>query len=349
MIDFTNSQIEQFSVHYVGNKGNGEEVQLSEHPVELTDLRIREVVLRYVVQTFKLEEFYSFSFSTGEITLNPLYNFCQRIFRQSKNFHKGSQDMARHLFNQSLHPNIRPGEFFIIRFSGIMLNGERTSAIGLFKSENKHPFLKVIPENKEFSIDLDEGINMDKMDKGCLIFDINEAEGFQLLIVDKLSKGTEAKFWKDDFLNVLPLNDNYHATKIVLDIAKKYVSGPLGEQYEVTKADQVDMLNRSLEYFRNNEQYNKKGFEKEVIQDPGMIRSFRKFEESCREELQVGDIDHFEISDSAVRRQQRFFKSVIKLDKNFHIYIHGNRELIEQGIDHKTGKRFYKLYFDEEH
>ncbi|GHV33811.1 hypothetical protein FACS1894178_0070 [Bacteroidia bacterium] len=39
-------------------------------------------------------------------------------------------------------------------------------------------------------------------------------------------------------------------------------------------------------------------------------------------------------------------KSVIKLDKNFDIQIHGNRDLIEQGSDSKG--KFYKIYYKEE-
>ena len=46
--------------------------------------------------------------------------------------------------------------------------------------------------------------------------------------------------------------------------------------------------------------------------------------------------DNFEISAQAVKRQARIFKSVLKLDKNFHIYIHGNRELIEKGFDRRN-------------
>ena len=38
---------------------------------------------------------------------------------------------------------------------------------------------------------------------------------------------------------------------------------------------------------------------------------------------------------------------VIKLDKNFHLYVHGSRELIEQGID-EEGRKFYKIYYTEE-
>ena len=56
----------------------------------------------------------------------------------------------------------------------------------------------------------------------------------------------------------------------------------------------------------------------------------------------------FEISAQAVKRQARVFKSVLKLDKNFHIYIHGDRELIEKGFDETVGKHYYKLYFEQE-
>ena len=57
--------------------------------------------------------------------------------------------------------------------------------------------------------------------------------------------------------------------------------------------------------------------------------------------------DNFEISAHAVKRQARIFKSVIKLDKNFHIYIHGDRNKIESGID-ESGRKFYKIYYDQE-
>jgi hypothetical protein len=39
-------------------------------------------------------------------------------------------------------------------------------------------------------------------------------------------------------------------------------------------------------------------------------------------------------------------KSVIKLDKNVHIYIHGNRDVVEQGEDGKG--KYYKIYYKEE-
>jgi hypothetical protein len=58
--------------------------------------------------------------------------------------------------------------------------------------------------------------------------------------------------------------------------------------------------------------------------------------------------DEFDIHLSAVKKQSKVFKSVLKLDKNFHVYIHGRRDLIERGYDELSGKHFYKIYFEEE-
>ncbi|AQY21015.1 hypothetical protein PG310_09455 [Riemerella anatipestifer] len=39
-------------------------------------------------------------------------------------------------------------------------------------------------------------------------------------------------------------------------------------------------------------------------------------------------------------------KTIIRLDRNFHIYVHGDRKKIEQGKDEKG--KYYKIYFKEE-
>lgn len=41
-------------------------------------------------------------------------------------------------------------------------------------------------------------------------------------------------------------------------------------------------------------------------------------------------------------------KEVLKLDKNFHIYIHGNHELIEKGFDSNKKMNYYKVYYNTE-
>ena len=74
---------------------------------------------------------------------------------------------------------------------------------------------------------------------------------------------------------------------------------------------------------------------------------FQNFNHQFQEDNEIVLEDSFEISTPAVKKQQSIFKSIIKLDKNFHIYVHGNRELIEKGVE-PDGRKFYKIYYKEE-
>jgi hypothetical protein len=83
------------------------------------------------------------------------------------------------------------------------------------------------------------------------------------------------------------------------------------------------------------------------LYDPNIIESFRNFDSHYRQENDIQLDDSFAISAQAVKKQARVFKSVLKLDKNFHIYIHGNREMIEHGVD-ENGRKYYKIYYENE-
>jgi len=89
-------------------------------------------------------------------------------------------------------------------------------------------------------------------------------------------------------------------------------------------------------------------FTEEVIHHPEVTDSFVQFKKNYEVAKQFEMNDEFDIDLAAVKKQAKVFKSVLKLDKNFHIYIHGRRDMIEKGFDEATGKKFYKLYFDEE-
>ena len=58
--------------------------------------------------------------------------------------------------------------------------------------------------------------------------------------------------------------------------------------------------------------------------------------------------ENFDIHLAAVKKQAKSFKSILKLDKNFHIYIHGDKQLIEKGFDEGKSMNYYKVYFREE-
>lgn len=335
-------------VHHVGNKVNGESLFLSKSGIDTSEPELHALLLKFFLSAFALPEYYSFTSSNGDFHLNPIYAFAAEVFENPQSFPKKSKEIAKHLFENSLHPQIKPGDLFIVRFKDITYGDERTEALGIFKSENRQEFLKLNQNEDDFVIESEAGINTEKLDKGCLIYNVDAKEGFKVAIVDKSNKSSEAQFWRETFLNLKPCRDEYHYTKDFLSIARDYVTKQLHEDFEVNRTDQIDLLNKSVEYFKTHDNFDKNEFEKEVFQDKGVIKSFREFDKSYREVNEVEIEDSFEISPQAVKKQNRIFKSVLKLDKNFHVYIHGNRELIEQGVD-KDGRKFYKIYYEEEH
>jgi hypothetical protein len=130
-------------------------------------------------------------------------------------------------------------------------------------------------------------------------------------------------------------------------MTKSFVTSQFPSEFESTKADQIDLLNRSVEYFRKNENFDKQSFEQEVFQDSEVIKSFQTFDSKYRTENDIQIADDFLISPQVVKKQAKNFKSVLKLDRNFHIYIHGDNELIKQGVE-SDGRKFYKIYFETE-
>ena len=182
-----------------------------------------------------------------------------------------------------------------------------------------------------------------------MIFNLEREQGFLVSIVDTVSKGYDAQYWKDHFLHLRERNDNYHQTQNLLSMCKHFVTEQMPEELDnATMADQAELLNKSLSFFKENDTFNLKDFEEEVIRKPEAIKAFRNFKEQFEDEREISISDEFDISSPAVKKQQRIFKSVIKLDKNFHIYIHGDRELIERGYDKDTGMSYYKVFFKEE-
>jgi len=347
MIDTSNCSIGELAVHRVGNPANDEPLQLSKSTLNMNDDRLQELLFRYFLSSFQEPEFYNFTYTNGEFEMNPLYNFASGLFDDHGSFHDLSVKIANHLYEVSNHPSIKPGDLFVARFTDMQVEDELVEAIGLFKAENKHSFIKVDQVTDDFVLDHDEGILADKLDKGCLIFNTGREEGYRVCIVDKSNKLTGAQYWKDNFLHLKPCNDNYHSTREFLNMTKDFVKKQIPEEHDVGKTEQIDMLNRSAEYFKTHESFDKQEFEEEVFDHPEVAESFRKFDDQYRTNNEVALNDQFEISSQAVKKEAKGFKSVLKLDKNFHIYIHGDRSKIEQGTD-PDGRKYYKIYYDQE-
>ena len=349
MISFFEATLTQLSIHKVGNKLLDEPITISEQPVQIGDEILASLLMQYFLQPFeKVNEIYHLSHPTGELHLNEIFHFAEMIFNKPEDFHQCSQQITKHLYDISNHPKIKSGELYVCHFNGLQIEGEQLEAIGIFKSENKEPYLTVSQEEKAFEIRYEqEAINIKKLDKGCIVFNSEKEAGYRVAVVDQTNR-SEAVYWMDEFLKLKVRNDNYSQTHNIMSACKNFVTNKIDEGFDISKADKIDLLNRSLKYFKEKDHFDMTEFSTEVIAYPEGIEAFKNYKKNYEDELDTPINNSFSISDVAVKKQARIFKSVIKLDRNFHIYIHGNKDFIEKGFDEEKNLNYYKVYFKDE-
>ena len=337
----------QVIVHKVGNPSRGEELRLSGNTLTLNDENVCKLLCRYFLGGFNEHELFRFT-HLSDLSLNEVFTYLRSIFDDPGSFIRQSTEIARFLYSKSTHVKVKEGELYVARFSDVPFEGDYKEAIGIFKSETKETFLKVFPHGQSYEVIQEEGININKLDKGCLVFRSNPEEGYKLCVIDNTNKQNDTQYWIREFLGVEPFADSYHHTDQYLNLCKTFITNEYPEKFQVSKSDQIDLLNRSMDYFRTKEQFNLEEFAQDVIYHPEVVDSFKGFKKNFESNRNFEIEDEFDIHLSAVKKQQRVFKSVLKLDKNFHVYIHGRRDLIEKGVDEMTGRKYYKLYFEEE-
>ncbi len=338
------SEIKIISLHFIGNKSADEGLCLSETTLFLND-KIKKLLVNYFLSPFSSEEYYQLYHDSG-IDYNVVYGAASQIFDNPETLYEQSVNLAKHLYDQSTHPKIKGGEFYTVYFRGCIVDGDTVDAVGLFKSENKDTFLRVLHEGGNFNLESEQGINIKKLDKGCLIFNKERENGYVVAVVDNTNRGIEAQYWMDDFLHVRQRKDGYANTQNAMAMAKNFVTKALPEQFEVSKADQIDLLNRSLEFFKEKDTFDMEEFANEVIEQPKVIESFRDFKKNYESDNNIVIDDNFSISDYAFKKQQRSYRRVINLDKKIQIIINGNRSQVEQGEDERG--KYYKVYYKEE-
>jgi hypothetical protein len=350
MIDYSQVKIENIVVHNIGCVTEGEPLKFSRSPLRLFDEElVGDVLLSYFFKPFKTEAYFNFTDENEQPGNNLMFTKLATVFDRPDKLYDISIQVAEHLYEQSNHLKIRGGEFYMAYFSNCVVDGEVTDGIGIFKSENKETFLKVYLKDQTFEVGTQQGISIRKLDKGCIVFNTEREAGVTVCMVDHVNKGHEAHFWKDDFLGLMPREDNYYFTRNYLNLCKDFVTDVFNDENDVPKPDQIDVLNRSMDFFDKNKNFKKEDFEQQVIRQPEVIEAFNDYQHVFENEKELPLNDNFDISKSAVKTEKKHFKSILKLDKNFHVYVHGKRDHIERGFDGDRGMNYYKLYFDVEH
>jgi len=347
MLYFSEVEIDRVVVHQVGNKHDEGTLFLTDKELQPDD-ELHNILKTYFLNSFKEPVFYQFIGENDKVENNLVYNSSIEIFEKEDQFVDQSKKIAKHLFEQTYHPKIKQGELYVVYFSKCIVDDELTNAIGIFKSENKDPFLKVIQKQNNLDITYDIGININKLDKGCIVFNTEKAEGYKVCMVDLSGKSKDASYWKDDFLHLQQRKDDFYQTQNYMQMCKGFVNEVFNEKNGIERADQINMLNKTANYFEEKEEFDLNDFEEKVIENTEVINAFKEYKEQYADERELEINDKFGISGTAVKKGKAQFKSVLKLDKNFHIYIHGDRNRIVKGFDASTGLHFYQVFYEQE-
>jgi len=330
-------------VHFVGNRGLEEGIKYSNGILDINGVA-KDTLCNYFYKPFVgKEDYYTFWHQT-EIELNTMYSYISSIFQNKECMHSVSVSIARYLYEQSTHPKIKGGELYIAYIEKCILDGKMMEAIGIFKSESKDTFITIKNKEEGFEIESQRGVNINKLDKGCLIFNTEKENGYLLAIVDNTNKGVEAKYWTDDFLHVRLRKDSYNQTQNMLSLCKNFVAQLPTDNGKLEKATYI---NRSLDALKDDT-VNVNTFAERVFEKPELISEFRQYKDNYQRQLDVDIDDDFKTAPKAVNHRSTGNMTTIRLDNSFDINIHGGEQNIIRGYDKERGMYYYQLFFKEE-
>lgn len=338
--------IQNIALHKIGSKACNEGVILSNEPISL-DEDLNELLKTYFLRPFRSEEYYHLTHSS-DLNLNEVYHYVYELFKQRMPFVDVSKKIAVHLYECSSHPNIKRGELYVVYFKDCILDGETTDAIGIFKSENKDKFIKVYSTASGFGIEQNEGISINKLDKGCLIFNCQEEKGYVLSIIDNTNKtqGSDAKYWTDSFLHVRPRQDSYQQTNQIISLCQKFTE-QIEPTMDIGKLDKIHILSRALEGLSDGCN-SIDSLATRIFNTETERIYFSEYAKSCQGMTDESLESIININPEVLKKAQKKRES-IKLDKSFEIRIlDSSNQNIIRGFDAQREMFFYTLFFNKE-
>ena len=349
MLNLYNTHIETLSIHRVGNKSRNESQFLSGQPFSLTD-EIVPLMKEYFFRPFREKEENYFQFSHEvDLDYNEMFQFASEVFANPSCLHDVSKKITNHLFEQSNHPHIKNGEVYVTYLTNVNIDNNVVDAIGVFKSEVQTDFLQFEEKGTTLEMILQQGINLSKLDKGCLIFNYKKEEGYKILSVD--SNRYDARYWLEHFLSVDAFQDENFITKKYLKFCQGFAKDVVFPAED--KKQEVMFMNRSVNYFAKNDQFEESNFLNEVMDNPDLIPEFRSYKVDKGEKYSIEDVTTFPIANSAVSDARKSIKNVINLDTHIQIKMdfinpESAEKFVEKGWDEEKQMYYYLVYFNKE-
>ena len=331
------NEIKAATIQIVGNKTRGEGLSSASSLADVSDSI--DFLTKLIEKSFTMDDLKCFSYIES-VELNPVYQFASKIFNDNETFLKQSVNIATYLYDQSVHPNIRSGELYVLLLE-CEYKKTAVDAIAILKSEKKDPFLATDNDGREISVRTIYGTGMKGLDKGCLILNVDRENGYVIGTVDNTNNGSDAQYWTDSFLHVTDCDDDYHQTVKLMDMCKGFMK----QQDDISDIERAIAAKRTADVFAAGETIQVDALADMICQDDKQKQEFAAYKKAF-EKQNGGFAGEVNVGKKAAIRKPVTKMTTLKLGADFEVKVLNPEAKIEGGVDKKSGKKYYTLYYE---
>ena len=354
-IRFTSATATGLVLAKVGHPQRDEPLQTSKEVFKIEE-KDQEPLATIFLKPFKNLTAHRFSHHSS-LDQHEMNAYAAAIFTADDGLLEKGCDIAKRLYAKSNHPNIKSGDLCISLIKDIDIDGQLTQGLCILKSESVVPFLSISTRDGDLELHTEQGINPEKIDKGCLVLNHLATKGYYVLTFDR--SGSDSRFWVRDFLGVVPITDspfltNKYANMAVafLEKEKKDSPKPAGGD-DAPPWDTANASREAITYFEEKQNFSLQEFEEEVLKTPEAKAKFAEHRSKVEEEQGARLDDSFEISKKDVTKAKNKIKTVMKLDTGAEIRLKPALAakpdaVLDYGFDESKKMKFIKIFFNED-
>ena len=335
------------SLAKVGNPVRNEPFQTSQSLCHFKDEEA-ELLTHCFLKSFRSLELHQLFHHTS-LESNELFTYAKAVFDDNDQLLEQGALIARHLYARSNHPNIKSGDLCVALINDIVVAGESTQAISIVKSESKVPFLQISERDGDLVLTTEQGIYPDKIDKGCLIINHGQADGYSVYLFDK--SGGSTQFWIREFVGAKPVTNDDFLTKRYSELCVAFAEKGLPD--DTLQEERMAVASKGITYLNEAEQFDLKEFESAALEDPEQVEQFKTFKSDYEEEKGEPLQESFTVSKKEAEKAGNRLKSRMKLDVGVTLqfssgFIHEASRFMERDYDEDKQMEFVKIYFNRE-
>lgn len=326
--------IKMATIQVVGNKSRGEGLSAASVLADVSESS--DFLTKLVEKSFTMDDLKRFSY-TETVELNPVYQFVSKIFDDKEAFLKQSVNIATFLYDQSVHPNIRSGELYVLLLE-CEYKKEPVEAVAILKSEKKDPFLATDNDGREISVRTIYGTGLKGLDKGCLVLNVERENGYVVGTVDNTNNGSDAQYWTDSFLHVTNCDDDYHETVKLTEMLTAF----LKQVAEQNAAEGAVVAKKATELLKKGEAVQVEELAERICVNEEQREQFASFRQEF-EEAHGEFAEEVNVVAKAASRKPVTRMNTLRIGDAFEVKVLTPEARMEQGKD--DAGWYWKLYW----